>query len=108
MSLTDRYGLTLSTASAGAARNYQDGMDKLLSYGLGADQSFAAAVANDEGFALAHAGAALFSMFQGDGASAKAAIERARGLTAVRHAASDSTSRRSRRSPAARRRAAWR
>jgi len=82
MSLTDRYGLTLSTASAGAARNYQDGMDKLLSYGLGADQSFAAAVANDEGFALAHAGAALFSMFQGDGASAKAAIERARGLTA--------------------------
>jgi tetratricopeptide (TPR) repeat protein len=82
MSLTDRYGLTLSTSSAGAARNYQDGMDKLLSYGLGADQSFAAAVANDEGFALAHAGAALFSMFQGDGASAKAAIERARGLTA--------------------------
>jgi tetratricopeptide (TPR) repeat protein len=82
MSLTDRYGLTLSTASAGAARHYQDGMDKLLSYGLGADQSFAAAVADDDGFALAHAGAALFSMFQGDGASAKAAIERARGLTA--------------------------
>jgi len=82
MSLTDRYGLTLSTASAGAARHYQDGMDQLLSYGLGADQSFAAAVAADEGFALAHAGAALFSMFQGDGASAKAAIERARGLTA--------------------------
>jgi tetratricopeptide (TPR) repeat protein len=81
MSLTDRYGLTLSTASAGAARHYQDGMDKLLSYGLGADQSFAAAVADDDGFALAHAGAALFSMFQGDGASAKAAIERARGLT---------------------------
>ena len=82
MSLTDRYGLTLSTASAGAARHYQDGMDKLLSYGLGADQSFAAAVAADEDFALAHAGAALFSLFQGDGASAKAAIERARGLTA--------------------------
>jgi len=81
MSLTDRYGLTLSTASAGAARHYQDGMDKLLSYGLGADQSFAAAVAADESFALAHAGAALFSMFQGDGASAKSAIEQARGLT---------------------------
>jgi tetratricopeptide (TPR) repeat protein len=82
MSLTDRYGLTLSTSSAGAARNYQDGMDKLLSYGLGADQSFAAAGAADEGFALAHAGAALFSLFQGDGVAAKAAIERARGLTA--------------------------
>jgi tetratricopeptide (TPR) repeat protein len=82
MSQTDRYGLTLSTASAGAAGHYRDGMDKLLSYGLGADQSFVAAVADDEGFALAHAGAALFSMFQGDGASAKAAIERAHGLTA--------------------------
>ncbi|PYN86380.1 MAG: hypothetical protein DMD87_18250 [Candidatus Rokuibacteriota bacterium] len=80
MSLTDRYGLTLSTASAAAARHYQDGMDRLLSYGFGADQAFAAAVAADEGFALAHAGAALFSLFQGDGASAKASIDRARGL----------------------------
>lgn len=80
MSLTDRYGLTLSTASGAAARHYQGGMDRLLSYGFGADQAFAAAVAADEGFALAHAGAALFALFQGDGASAKAAIERARGL----------------------------
>ena len=82
MSLSDRYGLTLSTTSAAAARHYQDGMDRLLSYGFGADQSFAAAVAADEGFALGHAGAALFALFQGDGASAKASIERARGLTA--------------------------
>jgi tetratricopeptide (TPR) repeat protein len=82
MSLSDRYGLTLSTTSAAAARHYQDGMDRLLSYGFGADQSFAATVAADEGFALGHAGAALFSLFQGDGASAKASIERARGLTA--------------------------
>ena len=81
MSLSDRYGLTLSTTSADAARHYQDGMDRLLSYGFGADQSFAAAIAADEGFALGHAGAALFSLFQGDGASAKASIERARGLT---------------------------
>jgi tetratricopeptide (TPR) repeat protein len=82
MSLSDRYGLTLSTTSAAAARHYQDGMDRLLSYGFGADQSFAAAVAADEGFALGHAGAALFSLFQGDGASAKTSIERARSLTA--------------------------
>ena len=82
MSLSDRYGLTLSTTSADAARHYQDGMDRLLSYGFGADQSFAAAIAADEGFALGHAGAALFSLFQGDGASAKASIERAVGLTA--------------------------
>ena len=82
MSLTDRYGLTLSTTSAAAARHYQDGMDKLLSYGLGADESFAAAIAGDDGFALAHAGSALFSLFQGDGATAKSLIERARGLAA--------------------------
>src|SRR5262249_17435955 len=73
MSLTERYGLTLSTPSAAAARHYQDGMDRLLSYGFGADQAFTAAVAADEGFALAHAGAALFSLFQGDSVSAKAA-----------------------------------
>ena len=82
MSLTDRYGLALSTTSAAAARHYQDGMDKLLSYGLGADESFAAAIAADDGFALAHAGSALFSLFQGDGAAAKSSIERARGLAA--------------------------
>ena len=82
MSLTDRYGLTLSTTSAAAARHYQDGMDKLLSYGLGADESFAAAITADDGFALAHAGSALFSLFQGDGATAKSSIERARGLAA--------------------------
>ena len=80
MSLADRYGLAVSTASAAAARHYQDGMDRLLSYGLGADQAFASAIAADEGFALAHAGAALFALFQGDGASAKASVERARGL----------------------------
>src|SRR6267378_7024791 len=59
MSTTDRYGLPLSTSSA-----------------------VAAAVAADGEFALAHAGAALFAMFQGDGAAAKAAVERARGLVA--------------------------
>ena len=82
MSLTDRYGLTLSTTSSVAARHYQDGMDRMLSYGFGADQAFASAVAADEEFALAHAGAALFSLFQGDGASAKTSIERARRLAA--------------------------
>src|SRR4030095_9805531 len=59
VSLADRYGLPLSTASAVAAERYQDGMDRLLSYGFGADEAFAAALRADEGFALAHAGAAL-------------------------------------------------
>ncbi|PYM92161.1 MAG: hypothetical protein DME04_16280 [Candidatus Rokuibacteriota bacterium] len=82
MSITDRYGLPLSTSSAIAAEHYQSGTDRLLSYGFGADQSFAAAVAADGEFALAHAGRALFALFQGDGAAAKAAIERARGPVA--------------------------
>src|SRR5256885_5052095 len=80
MSTTDRYGLPLSTSSAVAAEHYQASMDRLLAYGYGADQSFAAAVAADGEFALAHAGAALFALFQGDGAAAKASVEHARGL----------------------------
>jgi tetratricopeptide (TPR) repeat protein len=82
MSLADRYGLPLSTASSVAAERYQDGMDRLLSYGVGADQAFTAAVEADPGFALAHAGRALFALFQGDGAAAKTAIEQARKLAA--------------------------
>src|SRR2546423_10747506 len=80
MSTTDRYGLPLSTSSAVAAEHYQASMDRLLAYGYGADQSFVAAVAADGEFVLAHAGAALFALFQGDGAAAKASVERARGL----------------------------
>ena len=80
MSVADRYGLPLSTASAVAAERYQDGMDRLLSYGVGADQAFSAAVEADPGFALAHAGRALFALFQSDGATAKTAVEQARKL----------------------------
>src|SRR5262249_9324323 len=80
MSIADRYGLPLSTPSAAAADRYQDGMDRLLSYGVGADQSFSAAVDADPGFALAHAGRALFALFQSDGATAKTAVAQARTL----------------------------
>src|SRR5262245_42920172 len=80
MSIADRYGLPLSTASVVAAERYQDGMDRLLSYGVGADQAFSAAVETDSGFALAHAGRALVALFQGDGSTAKTAVERARKL----------------------------
>src|SRR5207249_2723370 len=69
MSTTDRYGLPLSTSSAVAAEHYQAGMDRLLAYGYGADQSFAAAVPADGEFALAHAGAALVAPLQGHGES---------------------------------------
>jgi len=82
MAITDRYGLVVSTTSALAAQRYQEGMDRQLSYGLGADESFASATAADEGFALPHAGAALLALFQGDGAAARSAIGRARELAA--------------------------
>jgi tetratricopeptide (TPR) repeat protein len=82
MAVTDRYGLTVSTASAAARDRYQDGMDALLSLGPGAGDAFAGAVAADEGLALAHAGAALLAFFVGDGAAARVAIGRARELVA--------------------------
>jgi tetratricopeptide (TPR) repeat protein len=78
MPITDRYGLPLSTSSTVAAERYQDGMDRLLSYTLGADECFAAAVAADDRFALAHADAALLPFFLGDTATARASIAKAR------------------------------
>ncbi len=77
MTIADRYGLPLSTSSTAAAEHYQAGMDRLLSYGPGAEESFAGASAADEGFAMAHAGAALFSFLQGDGKAARTAITEA-------------------------------
>ena len=44
MALIDRYGLAISTSSAAAAEHFEDGMDRLLSYGPGAEESFAAAL----------------------------------------------------------------
>jgi len=82
MTIADRYGLPVSTVSAVAAERYRDGMDRLLSYGFGADECFAAALAADEGLALGQAGAALFALFRGDAPEARAAISRARHLVA--------------------------
>ncbi len=85
MAIADRYGLALSTSSTTAAERYQDGMDRLLAYQVGAGEGFAASVAADEGFALGHAGVALHSFFLGDGRAAREAIarasERAGGIT---------------------------
>ena len=78
MAITDRYGLPITTSSPLAARHFGDGMDRLLSYSAGADESFAAAVQADEGLAVAHAGVALLAVAQGDAATARAAAERAR------------------------------
>jgi tetratricopeptide (TPR) repeat protein len=78
MPLTDRYGLTVSTESPAAFDQFQDGMDRLLAYGPGAEDCFAAALAADENLALAHVGRALLAAVQGDGATARAAAGRAR------------------------------
>ena len=78
--MLDRYGLPVSTSSPGAWRHYLDGMDALLSYGAGADDAFTAALADDEGLALAHAGRAVLALVLGDAATARASIARAREL----------------------------
>jgi len=82
MTTTDRYGLPLTTASPVAAAHFQAGMDRLLSYGAGAEESFAAAVQADEGLALAHAGVALVAVVRGDAAAAREATGRARAHVA--------------------------
>jgi len=51
LAITDRYGLQVTTSSAGAAERFQEGMDKLLSYGPGAEESFSVALEADEGLA---------------------------------------------------------
>jgi tetratricopeptide (TPR) repeat protein len=82
MALTDRYGLAISTSSAAAAERFQDGMDRLLSYGPGAEESFAAALEADDGLAMAHSGVALLAVGRGDAATARTAVVRARDTVA--------------------------
>src|SRR5690349_17924216 len=66
MTITDRYGLEVTTSSAVAAERFQDGMDQLLSYSAGAEESFAAALEADANLAVAHTGLALLALVQGD------------------------------------------
>lgn len=78
----DRYGLPLSTSSATAAARYVDGIDVTLSGNAGADELLAAAVAADEGFALAQAALARAEQFRGQVAPARTRAARARALAA--------------------------
>src|SRR3989449_1175471 len=82
MAITDRYGLPVTTTSAVAAERFQEGMDRLLAFRAGAEACFAAAVEADEGLALAHGGVALLAVAQGDAATARAAVGRARETVA--------------------------
>jgi len=76
--IADRYGLPLTTSSPRAAERFQEGMDQLLAYGPGAEESFAAAVEHDPHLAVAHVGSALLAVVRGDAADARAAADRAR------------------------------
>src|SRR5712692_4352279 len=80
--LRDRYGLSLSTSSAAAARAYVEGVDRFLAAHAAAEESFDHAVAADPGFALAHIGRARSLHLQGRGALAQAAVAQAREVTA--------------------------
>jgi tetratricopeptide (TPR) repeat protein len=82
MAIADRYGLPITTASPVAAASFQDGMDALLSYGPGAEESFTAALRADDRLAVAHAGVALVAVVQGDAPAARAAAARARETVA--------------------------
>jgi len=82
MGIADRYGLPVTTSSPLAAERFQQGMDRLLSFGAGAEQAFAAALEADDHLAVAHAGAALHAAAVGDTASARGSAARARETVA--------------------------
>jgi tetratricopeptide (TPR) repeat protein len=72
--LTDRYGLSLSTASTGAHHAYVEACDLALTFYPGAAEAYDRAIAADPGFALAHAGKAQVLMRQGDVTAAREAL----------------------------------
>ena len=80
--IRDRYGLSLSTASAPAAQAYVEGVDRFLGAHVAPDECFDQAVAADPGFALGHIGRARSLQLLGRGALAQAAAARARELGA--------------------------
>jgi hypothetical protein len=54
MPISDRFGLPLTTRSAGAAENYVGAVDLMLSANVGAEALLDRALAADAEFALAH------------------------------------------------------
>jgi len=80
--LTDRYGLSLSTAFPGARDAYVEGCDLALTFYPGAAEGYDRAIAADPGFALAYAGKAQLLTRQGDVSAARAALAAAKETTA--------------------------
>ncbi|HEX6440817.1 MAG TPA: tetratricopeptide repeat protein [Stellaceae bacterium] len=82
MMLTDRYGLALSTISAGARDAYVEGCEAKLTMYPGAIEAFDRAVAADPGFALVHAAKAHALLERGEAAAARASMATANSLAA--------------------------
>ncbi len=80
--LTDRYELPLSTASSVARDAYAEGCEAKLTMYPGALEAFERAIAEDPGFALAHAARAHVLLERGDPAAARASMVAANSLTA--------------------------
>src|SRR5215469_334349 len=81
MSMQDRFGLPLTTASAEAAETYIRAVDLMLSANIGAEALLDAALAADPEFALAHIARARLLAVQARVAEAKEAVQAARTLT---------------------------
>jgi hypothetical protein len=81
--LTDRYGLSISTASDAAREAYIAGCDGVLAAGAGDKAHLRRAVEADPGFALAHAALARALFLMADVAGAREAAAKARALAAA-------------------------
>jgi tetratricopeptide (TPR) repeat protein len=80
--LTDRYELSLSTASSAARDAYVLGCEVKLTMYPGAIEAFDRAIAADPGFALAHVARAHVLLERGDPAGARRSIAAANALVA--------------------------
>jgi tetratricopeptide (TPR) repeat protein len=78
--LTDRYDLSLTTASAAARDAYVQASQLALTFYPGAAEAYDRAIAADPEFALAHAGKAQVLMRQGDVGAARLALATAKKL----------------------------
>lgn len=78
--LTDRYGNPVSTRSQAARDAYVQGIDLLIGGDGGVEPALEAAIAADDGFAMAHLALARAKQGRGKAAEAQAPLARARDL----------------------------
>ena len=78
----NRNGLTITTASPTAAEHYQEGLDLVLSQNYGSEPELRAAIAADDGFAMAHVVLAYILHLQMDVPAARQAADSALELSA--------------------------